>query len=215
MEFAGMNKPQAIIFLNGDRSDLSLVRRYIDADTLLIGCDGGTQHILELGYTPDVVIGDFDSLPMPKKSDDKTRYIRHPTEKDVTDSELALNYAARRGCRDIILTGLLGTRVDHLLGNIFLLAKRRFAKLNITIIEGRQAMYLIRDQARIEGKKGDTISFMPIKGTARASSRGLKYELHQHRLSLQGNTGISNVLIHAQAEVTMKNGVLLCIHEHR
>jgi thiamine pyrophosphokinase len=56
---------------------------------------------------------------------------------------------------------------------------------------------------------------MPIKGTARASSRGLKYELHQHRLSLQGNTGISNVLIHAQAEVTMKNGVLLCIHEHR
>jgi thiamine pyrophosphokinase len=207
-----MTKPPAIIFLNGDRSDMSAVKPYITADTVLIGCDGGAQHILALGHTPDVVIGDFDSFS--GQGSQGTEYIRYPADKDVTDAELALSYAARQGYRDVIMVGLLGTRVDHLLGNIFLLTKRRFAKLNIRLIEGRQTIYLIRGYALIKGKKGDTISFMPIKGLPRVlSSRGLKYDLSQYRLSMQGNQGISNVLTRATAEVTMQSGVLLAVHQ--
>lgn len=209
-----MANQRAVIFLNGDLSDVSAVKPYM-AGALLIGCDGGTEHLLSLGCTPDAVVGDFDSFALPAKRGGKTKYLRYPADKDVTDAELALGYAAEQGCREVIIAGVLGTRLDHVLGNILLLTKRKFARLNVTIVEGRQTMYLIRTRARIRGKKGDVISFIPIRGTARASSRGLKYDLSQYRLSLQGNTGISNVLTGSTAQVVMQRGVLLAVHQHR
>jgi thiamine pyrophosphokinase len=213
-----MKISRAVILLSGNLSDVESVRQYVDRDTLLIGCDGGTRHILNLGLKPHVVIGDFDSYTSPMSdSDNGTEYIRYPKDKDITDSELAIRYAIERGCNDIILAGLLGDRVDHLLGNILLLTKRSFANVALKIIAGNQEIYLIRaQQVNISGKKGDTISFIPIKGRAKVSRAvGLKYDLSKYELSLQGNQGISNVLTRATAEVTVAKGPLLVIHERQ
>src|SRR5665213_4601129 len=117
----GTKPLKVIIFLNGDLSDLSLVQPEIDNRTMLIGCDGGTSYILALGYKPAVIIGDFDSLDKDSTDLKDTTYVRYPTDKDYTDSELAIRYAAEQGCDQIILAGALGTRLDHLLGNILLL----------------------------------------------------------------------------------------------
>lgn len=219
---------KAVIFLNGDRSDTSWVKPYIDDRTMLIGCDGGTRHILSLGYKPSAVIGDFDSLEYPagdivgrlkqggEQSTDinGTAYVRYPADKDYTDSELAIRYAAEHGCRRIILAGALGTRLDHVLGNILLLAKDEFSSLDLKIIEGGQEIYLVRGQARISGTPGDVISFIPVAGSARvSSSAGLKYDLSQYDLSPQANHGISNVLTQPIARVEVKTNVLLVIHQ--
>ena len=221
---------KAFIFLNGDLSDMSRVKPYIDDRTLLIGCDGGTRHILALGYKPGAVIGDFDSLESLagdiidrlKRSGRQstningTVYIRYPADKDQTDSELAIRYAAKRGCHQIILAGLLGTRLDHLLGNVLLLTKDEFSELDIKIIEGSQEIYLMHGPARIVGTPGDIISFIPIAGSARVSSTtGLKYDLSQYDLSPQSNHGISNVLTKPIALVNIKTGMLLVIHERQ
>ena len=58
----------AVIFLNGDKTDVSRVKNIIDENTLIIGCDGGTKHLLSLGFVPHVVIGDMDSLTKEIKS---------------------------------------------------------------------------------------------------------------------------------------------------
>jgi thiamine pyrophosphokinase len=211
-----MPKPtRAVIFLNGDLSDLSRIKKYIAADTLLIGCDGGTRHILEFGLKPDVIIGDFDSFKASEIPPGlKPKLVSYPTNKDFTDSEAAIRYAAETGCRDIILAGTLGSRLDHMLGNIFLLNKDEFAKLKIKIIEGGQEAYIVRGKARINGKTGDTISFIPIAGnpTVRTTD-GLKYDLNRYTLSLQGNTGISNVLTRQTVNITVTKGAILVIHQ--
>jgi thiamine pyrophosphokinase len=204
---------KAIIFLNGDRTDLSQVKTYIDKQTLLIGCDGGTDHILALGYKPHVVIGDFDSLSDPTITIKGVTYVHYPADKDFTDSELAIRYAAKLGYREIILAGVLGTRLDHLIGNIYLLIKPEFSKLNIKIIEGNQVIYLIHADIRISGKKGDIISFIPIKRNTQVKSTvGLKYDLAKYQLSPRGNLGISNVFTSNIAEVNIKKGILLVVH---
>jgi len=206
---------QAVIFLNGDRTDLSGVKPYIDGRTLLVGCDGGTRHILALGYKPSAVIGDFDSYEQPDDTNG-TVYVRYPADKDYTDAELAVRYAAEQGCRRIILAGVLGTRLDHLLGNILLLVKDEFAPLDIKIIEGDQEIYLIRGQARINGTAGDIISFIPINGPVEVSrSTGLKYDLSRHDLSPQANLGVSNILTEPVAEVRLKTNVLLVVHQRQ
>jgi thiamine pyrophosphokinase len=172
-----------------------------------------------------VIIGDFDSIGQDGLPHDippdgapviikDVTYVRYPTDKDYTDSELAIKYAAQAGCWEVILAGSLGTRLDHLLGNIYLLNKPAFAKLKIKIIEGEQEAYLVRDAARIHGKKGDTISFMPFSGKPVAQTDGgLKYDLSKYQLSMQGNMGISNVLLRPVVNIEVTGGTLLVIHQ--
>ncbi len=45
------------------KDDLAALRRYIDEmKPILVGVDGGADALLEMGRTPDVVIGDMDSV---------------------------------------------------------------------------------------------------------------------------------------------------------
>ncbi len=49
----------------GYKEDLQILQRsgYLrEQDPLLIGVDGGADALLEIGYTPDLIIGDFDSV---------------------------------------------------------------------------------------------------------------------------------------------------------
>jgi uncharacterized membrane-anchored protein len=61
-EFAGRH---ALVVVRGHdyRSDLAALRSYIrEYQPVLIGVDGGADALLENGHTPDIIIGDFDSV---------------------------------------------------------------------------------------------------------------------------------------------------------
>lgn len=215
---------RAIIFLNGNPVAASRLQAYLADDSLLIGCDGGTRHLLELGLQPRVVIGDFDSFSAPWVPDhlpigqprtvDNVTFIRYPTDKNETDGELALRYAKKAGCQDIILVGAIGDRMDHVLGHILLLRRSAFSHLRLKLIDDQQEIYVIRGQAHISGKRGDIISFLPLWGSPKvASSKGLRYDLSQYKLSGYGNIGISNVLLASSAQVTLTRGTLLVVHQ--
>jgi len=207
---------KAIVFCNGDLADLSRVRKHIDKKTLLVGCDGGTAHILALGLTPHVVIGDFDSIS-PKilraLTGKPVEYIRYPTDKLFTDSDLGITLAAERGCKEIILAGVRGTATDHFVGNLFMLAKKKFASLDIKIIEGREEILLVRTRIRIKGSKGDDLSLIAIGRDARGvSTKGLFYLLKNAVLQSGTAQGIRNKLTGTYAEITVRKGPLLVIH---
>ena len=54
---------------------------------LLIAADGGLRYLEEQGITPDLVVGDFDSLGRVPEGDN---ILTHPVEKDDTDTMLAV-----------------------------------------------------------------------------------------------------------------------------
>ena len=61
-EFVGRH---ALVVVRGHdyRSDLAALRSYIrEYRPVLIGVDGGADALLENGHTPDIIIGDFDSV---------------------------------------------------------------------------------------------------------------------------------------------------------
>ena len=101
---------------------------YLDEKALagqfIIGVDRGAFHLLKRGISPDLAIGDFDSVT-PEEYDavsQATRELIHlPCEKDETDTEAALNLALQRGASEVTLYGALGGRIDHTLANIRLL----------------------------------------------------------------------------------------------
>ncbi len=97
---------------------------------LVLAADGGYRALYSLGSTPDLLLGDFDSLgdlPLPPD----LPVLRFPARKDDTDTGLALRHGLDRGFRDFALYGCAGGRVDHLLANLQSMA--RVSRLGATI----------------------------------------------------------------------------------
>ena len=89
---------------------------------LVLAADGGYRALYRLGTTPDLLLGDFDSLgdvPLPAN----LPVLRFPVRKDDTDTGLALRYGLEHGFWDFALYGCAGGRVDHLLANLQSMAR--------------------------------------------------------------------------------------------
>jgi thiamine pyrophosphokinase len=199
--------------LNGELNADVRLKPYLE-DALVIGCDGGTRHLLARGLLPDVVIGDFDSIGDVSLPESVVQ-VRYPADKDKLDSELAIEYAIKQGCTQIILLAFTGDHFDHMLGNINLLSDPAFSGVDLRILDNNQEIYVIKGKATITGKVGDIISFIPLSARARAtSSPGLRYNLTDYVLSQHGNQGISNELLSETVKVHVTHGKILVVH-HR
>lgn len=208
---------RAIIFYNGDLSNLTNTKKYIQPTDYIICADGGARHAINLTITPHIILGDFDSL-----TEDQQLYfnlhgvetLQYKKEKDETDSELALHYAIEKGYKTILLFGVFGSRIDHMLTNIFALDYLKKLDTDVTIIEGNQEIRVINDHKVLHGKKGDLVSLIPLKGTAKkVTTKNLQYPLNDEDLLFGYSRGISNVFTKDTAEISVKEGLLLIIHE--
>ncbi len=206
---------QAVIFANGIVDDAGSV---FSGNDLIIAADGGLHHCRSLGITPDVVIGDIDSLT----GDDikglqiaGVEIIRYPAKKDQTDLELALKLAIDRGADEIVVFGAMGGRWDMSIANLLLPAEQNLSNATIRIMDGRHEIMLLRAGKEItfHGKKGDILSLIPLgRDTLGITTIGLEYPLKDDILKLGSSRGISNVFIENSATVFLKHGLLLCVH---
>jgi len=211
---------RAIIFVNGNLSDLSQAKKIITKDDCLIAVDGGAKHILKLGLTPQIIIGDFDSISpslLEQSRLSPTILIKYPTKKDKTDFELAIDLCMDRKFQEIIIFGILGDRIDHMLANIFLLVKIQAENqsIKIKIIEGKKEIYILNKEITINGKIGDEISIIPVsKKLEGVSTEGLYYRLIDDTLLFGTTRGVSNVMNKTKAKIVFKKGVALVEHNY-
>ena len=104
---------QAIIFANGDFNAPTDLDERLAAADLIIAADGGAQHCQALKLSPNVIIGDLDSISPEIKSGWEAKgaqVIQYPADKDQTDLELALLHAKQVGATKIHVLGALGKR---------------------------------------------------------------------------------------------------------
>jgi thiamine pyrophosphokinase len=211
---------RAIVFLNGNLSNVAQAKKIITKADYIIGVDGGTEYAVKSGFIPHIIIGDFDSLPQPfrkKLSKYSIKKIKYPQKKDKTDFELAVDFALEKKFRHMIIFGLLGNRIDHLLANMFFLKKvfTQNTSLKIEIIEGNHKAFFTDREITIKGSVGDIVSLIPFDDSIRdIKLYGLEYVL-DGKLLVHGSTqGISNVMTKKVAKITIKKGVMLVIHQY-
>ncbi len=210
---------QVLLFANGILNHGAMVQQRLDAlDSPYILCaDGGALHAQALGLTPQTIIGDLDSL-----SEDQvnrfiaagTEVIRHPRDKNETDLELALHHCRQIGATSITLLAALGGRFDQTIANIFLLSLPPLRDMSIEVLDGAQSIRLLQPgQHSISGKRGDTISLIPLASAAGGiSTQGLQYPLHGETLPMGPARGLSNVMLANQAQLEFESGLLLLVH---
>ena len=190
-----------------DAPDLWLPRRTGD---LVIAADAGWRTLEKQGITPDLVVGDFDSLGAPPVHPCVCRY---PTEKDETDTFLAARYGLEQGYQRFVCFGALGGLLDHTWANC--------QTLLWLSVRGAQGFLLGEGQCvTVQGpgvlafsqENRGRISIFSAGETAEGVTlRGLRYPLEDARLTNDFPLGVSNAFTGRPAEVMVVRGRLLVI----
>jgi thiamine pyrophosphokinase len=205
----------AVIVASAPELDIAPYQEHIRAADLLIAADGGALPLLRAGIVPHVAIGDMDSIDaagLVELAAHGVALRRFPREKDETDLELALLYAAAIGATAIDILGALGGRWDHTLANVALLALPELRERRTRLLADRQTLFLVRDAAMLEGHAGDTVSLLPLAGDAHGvTTKGLRYPLDDATLSYERARGVSNVLLDPPGHVSLREGLLLVV----
>lgn len=205
---------RAVLFANGDFPENDMLS--LNEDDFLVAVDGGLRHLLQLGLTPQLLIGDLDSVNaenLDRCMQWGVEILRFPPEKDETDLELAVREALQRGFSEIVITCALGNRLDHTLGNLALLALPGLQGTHTLISNGTTSIYLVNDQIALETYPGALISLLPwgqpVDGV---STTGLQYALEDATLYPWKTLGLSNVAISSKVTVSIKSGQLFLFH---
>lgn len=207
---------ETVIFANGEVDEYAVLLSVISRDAFIIAADGGLRHVRVLDLVPDLVIGDLDSISKDEINwldESGVEIIQHDKDKDETDLELALSYSIESGAEKITVCGATGGRLDQSLANISLLSHPDLEGRQIKFDDGREEIFLIKDELVLYGSPGDTVSLIPLFGEVSGiTTNGLKFPLRGESLFPDHTRGISNVMEEEQAVIRVGSGSLLCIH---
>lgn len=194
-----------------------LVSELASRADLVIGVDGGARVCLTSGVTPDVIVGDMDSLPARDRDVLMSRGVRFEiasADKDVTDLDLALAFAASHGADRVTVTACTAGRLDHGLAVIGSLARygRLHPRLAEPALNGRLLSMDGLREIPVEGN-GATFSVIAVVQPACVSVRGAKWPLDHATLEPLGSLGVSNV-VEDGATVELHAGIALVVTEN-
>lgn len=213
-----MNTPtkKIVLFANGDLPAPERILPQLTSKDILIAVDGGLRHLTQHNLTPNLIIGDLDSADPAEVEKYRAQGVpvdQYPPEKDQTDLELALDAALDMSPKCIWVLGALGNRLDQSLANIFMLARDDFSGVDLRLIDGHREVFAIRSSGKITGTPGERVSLLPLHGPAIGiQTQGLLYPLKNETLYPDRTRGVSNELTASSAQVTLKSGLLICIH---
>ncbi|WP_026496201.1 thiamine diphosphokinase [Butyrivibrio sp. WCD3002] len=202
---------KCVIIAGAEIKNHEWVKSHIDENMFYIYCDGGLYHEEKLGFKPDLIIGDFDSHPVPETD---VELIKLPTEKDDTDSVFAVKEAIKRGFTDFYLVGVLGKRFDHSLGNMAILIMLEMKGLSGMIIDDYSEITLISEKrSETIGSDFKYFSVLPAGGDAHGVTiEGAKYNVKDAELTMDFPVGVSNeVPDGGSAIVSVREGRLFII----
>ena len=201
---------RCVIVGGADIGDYERVSAYIGEDDYVIYCDSGLKHRANLCRQPNLIVGDFDSHENPHLD---IETIVLPCEKDDTDTVFAVKEAVKRGFTDFLLIGVVGARLDHTLGNIYVLEYLSSLGLTGKIVDDYSEMEYVTSSSAFVDDSFAYFSTINISGiTRRISIENAKYPLDNAEIQSGYQYGISNeVLPGKTAKITVGEGSVLLI----
>ena len=203
--------------ITGGTLSSAFLSEYLDnhTDRMIIVVDGALEVTHRLGIKPDYIVGDFDTVNQELLTFyDKEIILRHPPEKDQTDTELAIETAMKEGCKELVFFGATGSRLDHSLGNIFLLESLLKQGISAEIINENNRLYLKNQSFTLyrNSTRGDFLSLLPLSETVeKVTLTGFKYPVEQLTFYRERTLGISNEITEEEARVEFSGGTFIVV----
>ena len=206
----------ATIVCNGEPSPDSVLIAYTrDSDTV-IAVDAGIEQLVNLGITPDVFVGDMDSVSERiREAVQPPEIIEYPRDKSVSDAEIAVTIAIERGVQKSLLLSAAGKRMDHFYSNLAVVSKFPGRAL---LVDGSLTVFSLGELVRkctISTEPGDLLSVFSFgSAVGGLTIRGAKWEVTGRTL-YPGSLGLSNTATGKQVEISIETGTMFIFTESR
>lgn len=204
---------KALVIGAGSISNPDNYKEILSGFDYVITADGGYDNAKILNLKPDLLVGDFDSISHKTMIDlpEGLKIIKYPSEKDMSDMEIALDYLVENSFTHALIVGGIGTRLDHSISNIFTIFKYSSKNLKITIVDDKNIITDIKPQMRFE-KDNYFYSLIPISTEGIVVSlRGFYYDLIEQKIEFGSTLGVSNYIVEENSTIELHSGAGLLI----
>jgi len=211
---------RAVLFLQGRyaKSDIPFYRSLCDG-AFLIAVDGGFRFFANTGLTPDLLIGDFDSIGrLPRSLPEAITVVEAEVRKDQTDAEMALRFCLERRFTRIDIVQPEFGDPDHYLGNLMMLrlvGRRRGGSRpspKVRVIDPTSDIYYLKDDSlTIRDARGCAVSLVPLSHRVRYSCEGTDYRVRDIVLRPGDTRALRNQITARRARFSVVGeGLLIC-----
>lgn len=209
-----------IICSGGPIAEIANIEPYkTNGDVVFIGADKGSMHLLDLGITPDVAVGDFDSLSAEEFSvlSNRVQVVNvAPAEKDETDTDLALSKALDYQPHAILITGVTGGRLDHYMAvlNSLYRFQKDYPDIQFKIQNKWNEMLLLSPGVTIlpRHQHFPFVSFFAFQGSIEdVTLTGMKYNVVNETIEIGNSRFTSNEVLSEQGSISFSSGICLLV----
>ncbi|MGE5597718.1 MAG: thiamine diphosphokinase [Hyphomicrobiales bacterium] len=202
-----MEGTRALVFANGDLPSAELVAEFQAGAALVVAADGGADKALAVGVTPDVVIGDLDSVSEDARQKLPAERFLQVVDYDTTDLQKAVVYCIGHGATRIDILAAGGGRADHALANLSLVAMYR-DHADVRVVDDRFEVSLVRGTTVIEAPRHTVISLVAVGQCEGVTTTGMRWNLTDYPLAFSPY-GVHNEVAETPASVSVRSGDLL------
>lgn len=200
---------RAVIFCGGDISDYEYIRSFLHDDDKIICADAGYRHAKRLGLTPDIILGDMDSI---SDIPDGIETLVYPVRKDFTDGEIAVHYVIEHDYDSALLLGCIGSRADHTLTNIFMMRQLLYAGIDAVMVNENNEIHITDKTIELDGAAGTFVSVVPLTENVHIRcTEGLSYSANGITLTFGTSLGNSNYMTGTRCRIEIDGGLCLVI----
>lgn len=180
---------------------------------LVLCADGGYRAAMLHGITPDLTIGDFDSMPVTQVAGER---IQLPTHKDDTDLAVCIAEGRKRGYREFVAAGCLGGRFDHTFAALQCAADCALRGETLWLCDGCNRVTILAPGmygfSAIPGRKLSIFAY--TEQLSGVTLRGTEWELTDAVLTNRYPLGCSNEWRAEAAELSFREGLaVLCFSQ--
>ena len=209
-----MATSHTLIFIGGDPPHPN-VRQHLPTDAYIIAADSGYAHAIAMGFVPNELVGDMDSISavdLTDAHDSNVLITEYPTDKDLTDTEIAIASALARQSTHITVVSGGGDRFDHVLGMVHSLASCA-GTVDTTLFIGtaRVSYVSYTKEFQLNTQPGDIVSLIPLGGDNTVTTTGLQWELTNDTLQSFASRGVSNIATSESVSISVTDGLLAVI----
>jgi thiamine pyrophosphokinase len=209
-----MAASHTLIFIGGDPPHPN-VRQHLPTDAFVIAADSGYAHAIAMGFVPNELVGDMDSISAVDLTDARDSNVlitEYPTDKDLSDTEIAIASAIARNSTHITVVSGGGDRFDHVLAMAHSLATCALT-IDTTLFIGtaRVSYVTYAKEFQINVLPGHIISLIPLGGNAVVTTTGLQWELNNDTLQSFASRGVSNIAMSESITISVTDGSLAVV----
>ncbi|MBA9084058.1 thiamine pyrophosphokinase [Fontibacillus solani] len=210
-----MTSTNRVLIFTGGQIDPALLDE-IRQEDIIIGADRGALFLIKHDIIPDIAVGDFDSVT-PEEMEVIRAHSREliacdAINKDLTDTELAIDLAIDKQPGEIVIIGALGSRLDHTLSNVHMLLRAMHHQITASIMDHNNYVTLTGSSSIVQSRGYTYVSLLPLTPEVTGIYLdGFMYPLEDATLKIGQSLGISNRLLDTEGTVRIESGFLLII----